>query len=444
MARATVPQGGNSPQKGARAVALEILLRAELAGQYADRALDAALSRVALDSKDKGLVTALFYGVIEHRITLDHIIDALATVAPSAIEKQVRMILREALYQLLYLDRVPDHAAVSEAVALSPRRSKGFVNAVLRSFCRNGKKVTYPDRETEPFAYLSVRYSVPVETATHFCRLFGMARTEALLSAFAVPAPITVRVNTLRLSREEFLVRVPGSLPTKNAPYGVYLPADAPLHTLLESGLCFVQDEASQLAVAALGATRGARVLDLCAAPGSKSFGAALDMQNTGEVKSFDLHENKLSLIRRGAEVLGITSLTAAAADARAADRAVLGEFSHVICDVPCSGFGVLAKKPDIRYKNINDAVGLVPVQAAILEAAAPLVAEGGVLLYSTCTLLPPENEEQVAAFLKNHPEFSPEPFTVGEIQTKGMLTLAPDTHGTDGFFIAKLRRKKG
>lgn len=444
MARATVPQGGNSPQKGARAVALEILLRAELAGQYADRALDAALSRVALDSKDKGLVTALFYGVIEHRITLDHIIDTLATVAPSAIEKQVRMILREALYQLLYLDRVPDHAAVSEAVALSPRRSKGFVNAVLRSFCRDGKKVTYPDRETEPFAYLSVRYSVPVETATHFCRLFGMARTEALLSAFAVPAPITVRVNTLRLSREEFLVRVPGSLPTKNAPYGVYLPADAPLHTLLESGLCFVQDEASQLAVAALGATRGARVLDLCAAPGSKSFGAALDMQNTGEVKSFDLHENKLSLIRRGAEVLGITSLTAAAADARAADRAVLGEFSHVICDVPCSGFGVLAKKPDIRYKNINDAVGLVPVQAAILEAAAPLVAEGGVLLYSTCTLLPPENEEQVAAFLKNHPEFSPEPFTVGEIQTKGMLTLAPDTHGTDGFFIAKLRRKKG
>ncbi|MBE6580934.1 MAG: 16S rRNA (cytosine(967)-C(5))-methyltransferase RsmB [Ruminococcaceae bacterium] len=444
MARATVPQGGSSSQKGARAVALEILLRAELAGQYADRALDAALSRVALDSKDKGLVTALFYGVIEHRITLDHIIDALATVAPSAIEKQVRMILREALYQLLYLDRVPDHAAVSEAVALSPRRSKGFVNAVLRSFCRNGKRVTYPDRETEPFAYLSVRYSVPVETATHFCRLFGMARTEALLSAFAVPVPITVRVNTLRLSREEFLVRVPGSLPTKNAPYGVYLPADAPLHTLLESGLCFVQDEASQLAVAALGATRGARVLDLCAAPGSKSFGAALDMQNTGEVKSFDLHENKLSLIRRGAEVLGITSLTAAAADARAADRAVLGEFSHVICDVPCSGFGVLAKKPDIRYKNINDAVGLVPVQAAILEAAAPLVAEGGVLLYSTCTLLPPENEEQVAAFLKKHPEFSPESFTVGEIQTKGMLTLAPDTHGTDGFFIAKLRRKKG
>ena len=432
MARATVPQGGSSPQKGARAVALEILLRAELAGQYADRALDAALSRVALDSKDKGLVTALFYGVIEHRITLDHIIDTLATVAPSAIEKQVRMILREALYQLLYLDRVPDHAAVSEAVALSPRRSKGFVNAVLRSFCRNGKKVTYPDRETEPFAYLSVRYSVPVETATHFCRLFGMARTEALLSAFAVPAPITVRVNTLRLSREEFLVRVPGSLPTKNAPYGVYLPADAPLHTLLESGLCFVQDEASQLAVAALGATRGARVLDLCAAPGSKSFGAALDMQNTGEVKSFDLHENKLSLIRRGAEVLGITSLTAAAADARAADRAVLGEFSHVICDVPCSGFGVLAKKPELRYKDPIESERLPEIQRAILENAYAYVKTGGKLVYSTCTLLSRENGEQVAAFLTSHAEF-----TLVEERT-----LYPDIDGTDGFYFAVMEKK--
>ena len=253
-----------------------------------------------------------------------------------------------------------------------------------------------------------------------------------------------MRVNTLRLTREEFLSRVTGATPTKNAPFGAHLPADAPLHALLSEGLCFVQDEASQIAVAALDATPDTRVLDLCAAPGSKSFGAALDMQNTGEVRSFDLHENKLSLIRRGAEALGITTLTAAAADARSATVAALGRFDRVICDVPCSGFGVLAKKPDIRYKNINDAQGLVPVQAAILNAAAPLVAEGGVLLYSTCTLLPAENEEQVAAFLKNHPEFSAEPFTVGTIGCEGMLTLAPDTHGTDGFFVARLRRKKG
>ena len=444
MPRAAMPQGGNAAKNGARAVALQILLRAEAAGQYADRALDAALSRQTLDAKDKGLVTTLFYGVIEHRITLDYIIDGLATVAPSAIERDVRMILREALYQLLYLDRVPDHAAVSEAVALAPRRSKGFVNAVLRNFCRSGKAVAYPDRETEPFFYLSVRYSVPLETAEHFCRLFGMARTEALLAAFAVPSSITVRVNTLRITREDFLARVPGATPTKNAPFGVHLPADAPLHTLLSEGLCFVQDEASQIAVAALSASAGDRVIDLCAAPGSKSFGAALDMGNVGELRSFDLHENKLSLITRGAKTLGIDILTAAAGDARAATKDALGQFSRVICDVPCSGFGVLAKKPDIRYKSIGDAAGLVPVQAAILEAAAALVAEWGLLLYSTCTLLPAENEEQILPFLEKHPEFVLEPFTVGEIKSEGMLTLAPDTYATDGFFIAKLRRKKG
>ena len=427
----------------ARAVAQEILLRAEAAGQYADRALDAALSREVLSAQDKGLVTTLFYGVIEHRITLDYIIDGLATVAPSAIERGVRMALRMALYQLLYLDRVPDHAAINEAVELVPRRSKGFVNAILRTFCRGGKAITYPDRAAEPFAFLSVRYSVPPKTAEELCRIFGMERTASLLEAFAVHPPVTVRVNTLKNTREAFLARVAGATPTKNAPFGAVLPHDAPLQELLAEGLCFVQDEASQLAVAALDARPHMRVLDLCAAPGSKSFGAAIDMGNTGEVYSFDLHENKLSLIRRGAGTLGITTLQAAPGDAREATPTALGTFDRVICDVPCSGFGVLAKKPDIRYKDITEAAGLVPVQAAILSAASALVAPGGTLLYSTCTILPAENEAQIDAFLKTHPDFTLTPFTVGEIAAEGSLTLAPDTHGTDGFFIAKLQKKQ-
>ncbi|MBR2311794.1 MAG: 16S rRNA (cytosine(967)-C(5))-methyltransferase RsmB [Clostridia bacterium] len=439
-------QGGvqGSMPRGARSVAQEILLRAEAAGQYADRALDAALSREkGLGAQDKALVTTLFYGVIEHRITLDYIIDGLASLAPSSIERSVRMTLRVALYQLLYLDRIPDHAAINEAVELTPRRSKGFVNALLRAFCRQGKAVAYPDREHLPFDYLSVRYSVPTDTAEALCRIFGLDRAEAVLAAFEKHPPITVRTNTLKLSREALLSRVPGATPTKNAPFGVVLPSDAPLHTLICEGLCFVQDEASQLAVAALEARPGMRVLDLCAAPGSKSFGAAMDMANTGEVNSFDLHENKLSLIRRGAAGLGITTLTAAAGDARAARPEVLGTYERVICDVPCSGFGVLAKKPDIRYKDIREAAGLVPVQAAILAAAAALVAPGGILIYSTCTLLPWENEEQVKAFLQSHGEFSLEAWSVGDIACEGMLTLAPDTHGTDGFFIARLRRQE-
>ncbi|MBO7341932.1 MAG: 16S rRNA (cytosine(967)-C(5))-methyltransferase RsmB, partial [Clostridia bacterium] len=202
--------------------------------------------------------------------------------------------------------------------------------------------------------------------------------------------------------------------------------------------LCFVQDEASQICVAALDA-RGHRVLDLCAAPGSKSFGAALD--GATEVHSFDLHENKISLIRRGAEALGIENLTAAARDAKTASPERTGVFSRVICDVPCSGFGVLAKKPDIRYKDVESAKGLPKIQREILERAAACVENGGILVYSTCTVLPAENEELVTAFLKSHDEFSLVPFTVGELHVDGMITLTPHVHGTDGFFLAKLQK---
>jgi 16S rRNA (cytosine967-C5)-methyltransferase len=248
-------------------------------------------------------------------------------------------------------------------------------------------------------------------------------------------------VNTLRYTREEFITKS-GGVPSEIAPNGVRFDDLSGVSEALRAGDCFVQDEASQICVEALGARANERVLDLCAAPGSKSFGAALCMENTGEVKSFDLHENKISLILRGAEKLGLTNITAAAADARNADPEILGRFDRVICDVPCSGYGVLAKKPDIRYKDFSLAAGLLPIQAAILESASRLVRAGGVLVYSTCTLLPDENGEQVKAFLSRHPEFEAEGFTVGETAFAGMVTLAPDTHGTDGFFIAKLRKK--
>lgn len=428
--------------KNARTLALDILLKCEAAGQYANLSLDSALKREsALTGADKALCTALFYSVTEHRITLDHIIDGLASIAPSAIERQVRQILRLGLAQLLYFDRIPDHAAIDEAVEMTPKRSKGFVNAILRSFCRKNKAVDYPDAAAEPMRYLSVRYSVPEPLAKGFVGGYGFDRAEAILAAFEKQSGVTVRVNTLRRSRDEFIAAF-GGVPTDKAPNGVRFPDLSAVSAALAAGDCFVQDEASQICVEALGAKAGERVLDLCSAPGSKSFGAALCMGDQGEIRSFDLHENKISLIRRGAEALGITCITAAAGDARAADPAVLGLFDRVICDVPCSGYGVLAKKPDIRYKDFSQAAGLVPIQAAILENAARLVKDGGTLVYSTCTLLPEENEAQVNAFLKVHPDFEAVPFTVGELCADGVLTLAPDTHGTDGFFVAKLCKK--
>ncbi|MBQ8356966.1 MAG: 16S rRNA (cytosine(967)-C(5))-methyltransferase RsmB [Clostridia bacterium] len=424
-----------------RALALDILLRCEAAGQYANLALDSALKREsAMTGVDKALCTALFYSVIEHRITLDHIVDGRSSIPPSAIERRVRMLLRMGLAQLLYFDRIPDHAAIHETVELTPKRSKGFVNAILRGFCRDGKAMNCPNAEIEPMRYLSVRYSVPEALAEAFVKGYGFTRAESILTAFERTPDVTVRVNTLRRSREAF-VKEFGGTPTDIAPNGVRFPDAGRIADALAAGDCFVQDEASQICVEALGAQPDERILDLCAAPGSKSFGAALSMKSTGEVASFDLHENKISLIRRGAALLGLDNLTANAADARQADPEVLGLFDRVLADVPCSGYGVLAKKPDIRYKNFADAAGLPPVQAAILESGAKCVRDGGILVYSTCTLLPAENEEQVTEFLKRHPEFRLEPFTVGGLSSDGMLTLAPDTHGTDGFFIAKLRK---
>ena len=425
-----------------RALCLELLLRQCAAGQYANLTLDSALKRdKALSPADRGLCTALFYGVIEHRITLDYIIDGLSTLPPSAIEERVRMILRMGLCQLLNFDRVPDHAAINEAVVLTPRRSRGFVNAVLRGFCRRGKQVDYPDPEGAPLRYLSVRYSVPEALAEAFCRGYGFARAERLFDAFSKTPAVTVRVNTARTTREAFLEQY-GGTPTAISPHGVRFATAEGVAGAIAAGECFVQDEASQICTEAVGARTGERVLDLCAAPGSKSFGMALSMENTGEVASFDLHENKLSLIRTGAARLGLSIITARAGDAREADPAKLGLFDRVLCDVPCSGYGVLAKKPDIRYKDVTAAAGLVPVQAAILERGAACVAPGGLLVYSTCTLLPAENGEQVSAFLAHHPEFVPEPFSVGHTHFDGVVTLAPDTHSTDGFFVARLRKK--
>ena len=420
-----------------RGAVLELLLRCEAAEQYSNIALDTALKRADLKGADRGLFTALFYGVTEHKLTLDHIIDTHSKLPASKIEPRVRAALRLGLCQLLYFDRIPDHAAINESVSLVPTRSRGFVNAILRNFLRADKQISLPDKAAEPVRYLSLAYSVCEELAEKFLRIWGLDGAEKQLIAFSRVPEVTVRVNTKKLTRDEWLARF-GGTPTARAPHGVRFTDGEVLQKALAEGLCFVQDEASQICVAALDAN-GHRVLDLCAAPGSKSFGAALD--GATEVRSFDLHENKLSLIRRGAKTLGIENLTAAAQDAKTASPEKTGVFSRVICDVPCSGFGVLAKKPDIRYKGLEGARNLPRIQRDILECAATCVEKGGVLIYSTCTVLPAENEELVNAFLEVHKDFSLLPFTVGELHVDGMITLTPHEHGTDGFFLAKLQK---
>lgn len=434
-------------QNPARALALQILNRTESAGQYTNLALDAALKKSALSAPDKALVTVLVYGVTERRLTLDYIADALSSRPIESLDGTVRNLVRMGIYQLCYLDRIPAHAAINETVSLAPRRARGFVNAILREYTRRADDIAFPDKQTDLYRYLSVTYSVPVPLCKKMTEIFGNERGETILEAFGHAPPITLRVNTLKTT--------PDNLSGELCALGYRVQASDVLETALtvmdfvpsgspqiEQGLCFVQDLASQICVEALDAHPGHTVIDACACPGSKTFGTAIRMQNQGHILAYDLHQSKLSLIGKGAERLGISIIEARERDARAYDPDLCEISDRVLCDVPCSGFGVLGKKPEIRYKDLSDAAALPDIQYAIVNNCARYVKPGGVLIYSTCTLFPEENELNVARFLDLHPEFVPEDFCVGDIASEhGMLTLTPDVHGTDGFFIAKLKK---
>ena len=329
-----------------RETALAILNKCDLAGQFSNLALDTALKRNAFSDADRGLLTALVYGTLERKLTLDHWIRSLSTRPLDEIDEMTKNLLRMGLYQLAYLDRVPDHAAVNETVSLASKRTRGFVNAVLRGFLRAGKQVALPK---DPLERLSVQYSF----APGICRLFvdayGLERAEQLLAAFGEQPPLTLRVNTLRITREELLEKLNAAgfdaRPSAESCTGVRL-RSVPVASLpgFAEGDFFVQDEASQLCVEALDAQKGMTLIDACACPGSKSFGAAIEMQNEGRVLSCDLHANKLSLVKSGAERLGISIVETYARDARAVDASWGGIADRVLCDVPCSGFGVFAK----------------------------------------------------------------------------------------------------
>ena len=420
-----------------RKIAYDVLVKCSSAEQYSNIALDTAIKRSDLTPPDRGLLTALVYGVIERQITLDAIIDSLCDRGSADISPDVRTLLRLGLYQLAYLDRVPDHAAVNETVNMAQKRSRGFVNAILRAFIRGGKQIPIPDRNEDPERYLSIKYSFCSALCYTFMATFGLERTERMFAAFGEHPDLTLRTNTLRITREDLIVALSQqgihALPTKESDVGIRVCDKSPVVELygFSGGLFFVQDEASQLCVKALDAKPGMRVLDACACPGSKSFGVAIDMQNEGSVLSCDLHRNKLSLVESGAARLGISILTTEERDARHTNEEWIASFDRVLCDVPCSGFGVFAKKPELRYKDPTASAALPDIQLAILKNASSYVKVGGKLVYSTCTLLPTENEENVSRFLKENNAFI----------LKEQRTLYPDVDGTDGFFYAVLER---
>lgn len=433
--------------KSIRSLALDTLCRTLGEKSYSNIAVDTVIRREGLSGKDRSFFCALVYGVIEKKIILDYLINKLSTLPPSGIEPRVRNILRLGIYQLRFLDRVPAHAAVSETVSLSPARSRGFVNALLRAYTRHKDQISLPDKEEDFIGYLSITYSCSEALCERLAAEYGGRKAESILAAFDSVPPVTLRVNSLKTTREELLAALKAkgleASATENSPHGIRILSASLADTGLEEGLCFVQDEASQIAVEALGACPGDTVFDICACPGSKSFGAALDMKNRGIILSFDIHENKLSLVRTSADRLGITILETRTRDGRIPDETLFSSADRVICDVPCSGFGVIAKKPELRYKDPEDCAALPKIQSDILENACRYVKPGGRLVYSTCTIFSDENDAIINRFLASHPDFLPLPFTVGSLNAPdGRITLLPDTHGTDGFFIAALERK--
>ena len=436
----------------ARDTALRVLVSCRRDRAWADAALAAQLRRDGLTGAEAALCSRIVYGVTQARLLLDFYLGAYCSQKIERLQPPLAEILRIGAYQILYLDKVPDSAAVDQAVeqakANGRAKASGLVNAVLRQVSRNKAQLPpIPDRDE--IQKLSIQYSHPRWLVKRLEALLG-PETEAFLAANNAPAPLTVQVNPLRTTAEDLTAElealgvsvrphpwVDGCLELSHAGDLTALPA-------FQAGKFLVQDPAARLAAAAAGVKPGMRVLDVCAAPGGKSFSAALAMEDRGEVVACDLHENKLKRVREGAERLGLTCVTALAADGRTFRPEWEAAFDAVLADVPCSGLGIIRKKPDVRYKKPDELFALPVLQRAILDNAARYVRPGGTLVYSTCTILPEENEGVTDSFLAEHPDFAAAPFAlpapVGE--TAGDVTLWPHRHGTDGFYICRMTRK--
>ena len=427
----------------AREVALEVLTACRKADAWADGALKSALGRAGLDSRDAALAAALTYGVIQNRMLLDFRIEKYCRSGLRGLEPVILDILRIGACQILLMDRIPPSAAVNQAVEMAKAhhrpRAAGLVNAILRNLSR--EKDTLP-----PVEDVSIRYSHPKWLVDTYIQLLGREEAEQALAENNRPVPVSIQRNPLRCSREELETELPSAVPHPwlQDCYSLSGAGDLERLPAFQAGHFFVQDAAAKLVSLVSGCRSGDTVIDVCAAPGGKSFAMAAAMGNEGTVLSCDIHANKLRQVEQGAARLGITCVCTLQADGRTFRPELEESADVVVCDVPCSGLGIIRKKPDIRYKRPEDLTGLPAIKGAILSNAARYVKPGGVLVYSTCTILPRENGQVVDAFLDSGARFVREAFSlpgpVGE--TEGEITLWPQRHQTDGFYICKLRKQ--
>ena len=438
---------------GVRGTAVKILNRVERSDSFLDKVLDSELRSGDWSDQDKGLLNEIAHGVLRWQNKLDWVLNGFSHGNFAKSEINVKNALRVGLYQIMFLDRVPHAAAVHESVEFVKRirgdKPAGLVNAVLRNVIRNIEGIRYPDPGEDRVQYLAVIQSHPHWVVRRWVKRFGPEDTQKLLAANNERPTLSLRINKLKVDPGYFLsllekqhIAFTGS---SHIDYFLQVKKLPPLQQmdLFRKGMFSVQDESAAIPCTLLGVQPGDRVIDVCAAPGGKTTNLAELMRNQGEVISIDKYEARLNLIRQACERLGITNVSLKEADATTME---LDPADRVLVDAPCSGLGVLSKKPDIKWKrDVSDILKLTQLQGALLENAARLVKPGGVLVYSTCTTEPEENQEQIARFLATHSEFSiddAKQFVNSDLVTsEGFVETFPHRHAMDGSFAVRLKK---
>lgn len=432
--------------KKPRYLAVELLNKTFRSGSYSNIQLSHGLSSSEMTNRDRKLCSAIYYGVIERKITLDYIISGLSSRPLNKLDDTVLNIIRCGIYQLLYMENIPDNAAVNESVALAKQFGKtsasGMVNAVLRNFIRQEKGWL---AASDILHSSSIRYSAPMWLVNSLRADYGIELMQDLLSDALDKPPVTIRMNPLKCSEAQLFSALGEVSAEKVSSYCYILSGGDPVSTeAFKRGFFHIQDKASQLCCLAVDPSENDRVLDICAAPGGKTFTMAEKMGGKGEIYACDLHEKRVRLIQKGADRLGLENIRATVGDASEYNPQ-LTKFSKILCDVPCSGIGAIRRKPEIKYKNPEDFAGLPDIQYKIAENALNYLEVGGEMVYSTCTLRKAENDEVIDRLLETHPELEPVDFLkqLGEPFGSYKASIFPKYFGSDGFFISKVRKAR-
>lgn len=445
-----------------RELILDILLELSKESEYSNVLIAAVLEKYDyLDGREKAFIKRVTEGTIERRIQIDYVLDQFSKVPVRKMKPLIRELLRMSVYQILFMEHIPDAAVCNEAVKLARKRKfqtlQGYVNGVLRNIARNKPDITYPDRQSERTKYLSVYYSMPLWLVEHFSTAYGEEACEKILQAYLQRQPVSIRLDE-RMSRQEqeemlSLWEQKGveTLRHPYLPYAVTVEKSEGIRNLqgYEEGRFAVQDVSSMLVVEAAGIREGDTVIDVCAAPGGKALHAATKLHGTGQVIACDVTEYKTDKIEENRQRLKLSNVAVRTLDARVQEPDFVGLADVLIADVPCSGLGVIGKKQDIKYRITRESMSdIVQLQKEILQNVVSYVKPGGIMMYSTCTMNPSENEE-MAKWICREFGFEPEsmaaymPEKLQHEAETGILQLLPDVHETDGFFLAKLRKSK-